>query len=169
MECSTGNSLHSYRCSPHSAWMGLGWRSCLRAYLLPHTGHRSQPQLVQTDIGMDFKNRLPSFYRPSGSVQRDYHYDWHYTGGDLHECNGHSAAVSENGTSFYHYHITAEYPYISRCWKYAPQYGAAAQASLEKEARDAGFAPTPTPRLTPTPRIPPIPVALINLVPRPIL
>ena len=157
MECSTGNSLHSYRCSPHSAWMGLGWVPVYGpiCYHTPATAH--SPNWYKPTSRWTLKTGCRPSTGPPGAYNGDYHYDWHYTGGDLDECNGHSAAVSENGTSFYHYHITAEYPYISRCWKYAPQYGAAAQASIEKEARDAGFAPTPTPRLTPTPRIPPIP------------
>jgi hypothetical protein len=104
---------------------------------------------------------------PPGKYNGDYHYDYYfaysaatgYPADYLDECNGHTAPVSANGTAFYHYHITEEYPYIPRCWKYTPYYGAD-QGTLEKEARAAGFTPSPTPtstpRQTPTPRPPPI-------------
>ena len=40
--------------------------------------------------------------------------------GDLDACNGHSAPTPEYPQGIYHYHVTAESPYISGCFRGAP-------------------------------------------------
>jgi YHYH protein len=75
-------------------------------YHTPATAH--SPNWYKPTSRWTLKTGCRPSTGPPGTYNGDYHYDWHYTGGDLDECNGHSAAVSENGTSFYHY--------LSRFW-----------------------------------------------------
>ncbi len=53
-----------------------------------------------------------------GTFSNDYEYQ-HGTG-ELDECNGRFGVTPEYPKGIYHYHITTEFPYISRLWKGEP-------------------------------------------------
>lgn len=63
--------------------------------------------------------------RPSGpgdSYDGSFVQDWEYVSGsgDLDQCNGRFGVTPENPEGSYHYFITAEFPFIPRCYRGTP-------------------------------------------------
>ncbi len=82
------------------------------------------------DAGSPLK-KLRSSYRlkqgerpggPGGPYDGKFSEDFEYVqgSGDLDECNGRFGVTPEFPSGIYHYHITAEFPVISRFWKGTP-------------------------------------------------
>ena len=59
---------------------------------------------------------------PGGSYDGRFTQDWESAkdSGDLDECNGHTGATPEFPEGIYHYHITAEFPFLPRMWRGKP-------------------------------------------------
>ena len=59
---------------------------------------------------------------PGGSYDGRFTQDWEYAkdSGDLDECNGRTGATPEFPGGIYHYHITAEFPFLPRMWRGTP-------------------------------------------------
>ena len=59
---------------------------------------------------------------PGGNYDGRFTEDWELTddGGELDECNGHTAATPDHPEGIYHYHITTTFPFIPRAWHGTP-------------------------------------------------
>ena len=72
--------------------------------------------------------RLKQGARPDGDSGPGGKRDGHFTddfefvpgSGDLDECNGRFGVAPEHPEGIYHYHITAEFPFIGRSWRGEP-------------------------------------------------
>jgi hypothetical protein len=69
------------------------------------------------------KGKRPGGSRsPSGDYDGTFTADYEYVAGsgDLDECNGRFGITPEYPQGIYHYHITAEFPHLSRLWRGEP-------------------------------------------------
>ena len=71
---------------------------------------------------------------PGGNYDGRFTEDWEFAkdSGDLDELNGHIAQTPEHPAGIYHYHITAEFPFLPRMWRGTPD------ESFSKGGRDGG-------------------------------
>ena len=79
----------------------------------------------------------PSAGAPGGRYDGDYTQDFEYVPGlgDLDACNGRFGVTPEFPAGIYHYHITREFPLISRFWK------GTANPSFQKRGPPPGATP----------------------------
>jgi hypothetical protein len=83
---------------------------------------------------------------PGGKYDGKFTVDYEYVkgSGDLDECNGRFGVTPEYAHGIYHYYLTEQFPYISRCWRGTPD------ASFFKRGPgpDAGGRRRPPPGVT---------------------
>ncbi len=110
-----------------SALTQIGWAAD-GAPVFARYGHSVATDASSPLVELRASYRLKSGARPAGAPAGNYDgtfgSDWEYVAGlgDLDACNGRVGVVPVDGAmvSTYHYVLTHTYPYIPRCWTFAP-------------------------------------------------
>jgi YHYH protein len=91
-------------------------------------GHQNPKDATSPLIKVRSSYQLKNGKRPGGSRSPSGDHDGTFTAdyeyvaasGDLDECNGRFGITPEYPQGIYHYHITAEFPHLSRLWRGEP-------------------------------------------------